>query len=116
MTNLDLFDAGGAPPATSPAQRAWACATIDAMAASGDRITVVKNLKKRPDDFEKLVDAVVLVAQRKALAYGQQMTAVQACEALSGWLTRDADLALATGVVTACRLPVSELPPLPAGL
>ena len=101
-------------PAFNAKAREWAIATIAQLAASGDSLTRLKNLKTDESAYEALLQACLLIAWRKSTAYRRAYSGtVQEQRSLTGWLLRDPELARATELFTRSRLAVNELEMLP---
>jgi hypothetical protein len=115
--NQDLFDVNGSaaasqPPAFSTAHR-WDAAVLDAAAVAGDRKTPYSKVTKDPEAAEELLQACLLIARCKARAYARRLSAAHAAEVLTGWLTRDVELADASCVCHRVLSDIGAVPMLP---
>jgi hypothetical protein len=96
----------------------WAEAVIEDLAAKGGVKTRLGALKENTPAYALLVEACLTIAMRKHEAYTHARTSQETggADRLTGWVTRDPELAEATGRFTRNRLALNELEMLPAHL
>jgi hypothetical protein len=115
--------APAAPAVSGPSKfgreaHVWAEAAIEDLAAKGGVKTRLGALKENTPAYALLVEACLTIAMRKHEAYTHARTSQETggADRLTGWVTRDPELAEATGRFTRNRLALNELEMLPAHL
>lgn len=93
----------------------WVIEEIESIADAGNSKTRLKSIKASDDLYRGLLDACLLVAWRKLVAYeGARTGDLPRWEPRSiGWVQQDPDLAAACCLLTRAAIPLNELSMLP---